>query len=162
MNKQEIAEILAKPYSQDLLSGKIPARFAYIGLDGDPRVIPVGFHWDGETLQIFTVPKSAKVKALQQNPRVSITIDTEGYPPKVLLLRGSAKVDLLDGVPDEYVEASGKIVPDDQFEQWQAGVRALYTQMVRISITFDWVKLLDFETTIPKAVEDIIREKQGS
>ncbi|HET6296476.1 MAG TPA: pyridoxamine 5'-phosphate oxidase family protein [Kribbella sp.] len=162
MNKQEIAEILAKPYSQDLLSGKIPARFAYIGLDGDPRVIPVGFHWDGETLQIFTVPKSAKVKALQQNPRVSITIDTEGYPPKVLLLRGSAKVDLLDGVPDEYVEASGKIVPDDQFEQWQEGVRALYTQMVRISITFDWVKLLDFETTIPKAVEDIIREKQGS
>ena len=162
MNKQEIAEILAKPYSQDLLSGKIPARFAYIGLDGDPRVIPVGFHWDGETLQIFTVPKSAKVKALQQNPRVSITIDTEGYPPKALLLRGSAKVDLLDGVPDEYVEASGKIVPDDQFEQWQEGVRALYTQMVRISITFDWVKLLDFETTIPKAVEDIIREKQGS
>jgi len=92
VNKQEIAEILAKPYSQDLLSGKIPARFAYIGLDGDPRVVPIGFHWDGETLQIFTVPKSAKVKALERNPRVSITIDTESFPPKVLLLRGSAKL----------------------------------------------------------------------
>ena len=162
MNKQEIAEVLAKPYSQELLSGKIPARFAYIGLDGDPRVVPVGFHWDGETLQIFTVPKSAKVRALQQNPRVSITIDTEGYPPKALLLRGAAELDLLEGVPDEYVEASGKIVPDDQFEQWQAGVRALYSQMYRITITPDWVKLLDFETTIPKAVEDLIRAHQGS
>ena len=160
MNKQEIAEILAKPYSQDLLSGKIPARFAYIGLDGDPRVVPIGFHWDGETLQIFTVPKSAKVKALERNPRVSITIDTESFPPKVLLLRGSAKLDLLEGVPDEYVEAGGKIVPDDQFDQWQEGVRALYQQMVRITITFDWVKLLDFETTLPKSVEDLILAQQ--
>ena len=31
--------------------------------------------------------------------------------------------------------------------------------MVVITITPTWAKLLDFETTIPKAVEDLIKEK---
>jgi hypothetical protein len=158
MNQHDIAEILAKPYSQELLNGKIPSRFAYLGLDGDPRVIPMGFHFDGTNLQFFTVPKAAKVKALQQNPRVSITIDTDGYPPKVLLLRGSVTVELVDGVPDEYL-ASGKNVPDEAFEGWKAGVLALYDSMAVITFTPDWVKLLDFETTIPKAVQDLIDAK---
>lgn len=159
MDSQQIAEILAKPYSQELLNGTIPARFAYIGLDGDPRVVPVGFHWVGERIHTFSAPKMAKVKALKKNPRVSITIDTEGYPPKALLLRGTAELTLEDGVPADYL-ATGKLVPEDQFEGWKAGVEAIYDQMVRISITFDWAKLLDFETTIPKAVEDLIAAKQ--
>lgn len=34
--------------------------------------------------------------------------------------------------------------------------------MVVITITPTWVKLLDFETTIPKAVEDLIKEKTAA
>ncbi|TDO52507.1 pyridoxamine 5'-phosphate oxidase [Kribbella sp. VKM Ac-2527] len=161
MTKEEIAEVLAKPYSQDLLTGGIPARFAYVGLDGDPRVIPIAFLWDGEHIVVCTVPASAKVSALRKHPRASITIDTESYPPKVLLIRGSVELEIVDGIPDEYVEASFKLVPADQQEAWKAGVTALYDQMCRITITPDWVKLLDFETTIPKAVEDIITAKQA-
>jgi len=160
MNRTEIAEILAKPYSQQLLTGTTPARFAYVALDGGPRVVPVGFHWDGERFHTFSTPKMAKVKALQQNPRVSITIDTEGFPPKALLLRGTAELSLEDGVPADYL-ASGKLVPADQFENWKAGVEALYDQMYRITVTLDWVKLLDFETTLPKAVQDLIEAKAG-
>jgi len=40
-------------------------------------------------------------------------------------------------------------------------VRALYDEMVRITSEPDWAKLLDFETTIPKAVEDLARAKMG-
>ena len=47
MNTDEIAEILAKPYAQQLLNGPEPARLAYNGLDGDPRVIPIGFWTEG-------------------------------------------------------------------------------------------------------------------
>jgi hypothetical protein len=160
MNSQEIAEILSTPYSQELLSGGIPARFAYVGLDGGPRVIPIAFLWDGSRIVVCTVPKSAKVRALQQNPRVSITIDTDSYPPKVLLIRGSATLEMVDGIPEEYLVASRKLVPDHEYEGWKAGVTALYDQMCRITVTPDWAKLLDFETTIPKAVEDIIRSAQ--
>lgn len=152
-----VTEILAKPLSQELLASGIPARLAYTALDGDPRVIPIGFLWIGPQIEMYTVPTSAKVKALQKNPRVAITIDTEEFPPNVLLIRGSASLELVDGIPDGYVVAARKVVPAEQMEGWEAGIRALYKQMVTITITPDWAKLLDFETTLPKAVEDLVK-----
>jgi nitroimidazol reductase NimA-like FMN-containing flavoprotein (pyridoxamine 5'-phosphate oxidase superfamily) len=65
MTNEEIAEILAKPYAQQLLNGPEPARMAYVGLDGGPRVIPIGFWTEGARIVMATVPKSAKVAALQ-------------------------------------------------------------------------------------------------
>jgi hypothetical protein len=161
MQQQEITDVMGKQISQDLLASGTPARFAYVGLDGDPRVVPIAFHWNGSQLLIFTVPKSAKVAALLQKPRVAITIDTEGYPPHVLLVRGAASLESVDGVPADYLEASRKIVPAEQFDDWEAGVRALYEQMVCITIEPDWAKLLDFETTIPTAVEYLVRAYQA-
>lgn len=161
MQTEQVVAELGKPIAQELLNGSIPARLAYVGVDGDPRVIPIGFLWDGSRIVVCTVPTSAKVRALRQNPRVAITIDTEGFPPRVLFVRGAASLELVDGVPTEYVEASGKLVPDDAFEGWQSSVRSLYDQMIRITITPDWAKLLDFETTLPKSVEDIIAAKAG-
>jgi hypothetical protein len=160
MEQQDVADVMAKPISQELLGSAIPARFAYVGLDGDPRVVPIGFLWNGSQIVMGTVPTSAKVRALQQNPRVAITIDTEGFPPRVLLIRGAASTELVDGVSADYIEASRKLVPAEQFDGWEAGVRALYQQMVLITIEPDWAKLLDFETTIPKAVEDLVRAQQ--
>jgi len=161
MTKQEIAEILARPYAQQLLNGAEPARLAYNGLDGDPRVIPIGFWTEGEQILMATVPKSAKVAALRKNPKVALTIDQGAFPPKVLLIRGSADVEVVDGVPDGYLTAGHKVMTDDQYPEWLAGVQSLYDEMVVITITPTWVKLLDFETTIPKAVEDLIIAKQS-
>ena len=161
MNQQDIADVMGRPISRELLGSSIPARVAYVGVDGDPRVVPIGFHWNGSHIVMCTVPKSAKVRALQQNPRVAITIDTESYPPRVLLVRGAATVELVDGVPVEYVEASRRLVPAESFDAWEAGVRALYEQMIRITVEPDWAKLLDFETTLPQAVEDLVRTYQA-
>jgi hypothetical protein len=161
VNQNDVDEIMQKPISAQLLSSSIPARLAYIGVDGDPRVIPIGFLWTETRVLMFTVPKAAKVRAIQKNPRVAITIDTESFPPHVLLIGGSATLELLEGVPAEYVEAARKVVPAAQFDEWEAGVRGLYEQMVRITITPDWAKLLDFETTIPKAVADLIQAQQN-
>ena len=60
-----------------------------------------------------------------------------------------------------YVEASRKVVPPAEFEGWEQGVRALYDRMALITVTPGWAKLLDFETTIPQAVEDLLKEKTG-
>ncbi len=160
MDRNEVAEVLGKPISQELMGSSIPARLAYTGVDGEPRVVPVSFWWNGAQLLVFTVPNAAKVRALQENPRVAITIDTqEQWPPRVLLIRGTARLEVVDGVPDEYVEASRKVTPGAVFADWEAGVRGLYDQMVRITIEPDWAKLLDFETTLPKAVEDLIQAR---
>ena len=159
MTNEEIAEILAKPYAQQLLNGPEPARLAYDGLDGAPRVIPMGFWTEGQRLLMGTVPKSAKVAALRKNPRVALTIDRAGMPPRTLLVRGGATVEIVDGVPEEYVTAARKIVPAEAMPSWEAGVRALYDEMAVITVTPDHVVLHDFETTLPKAVADLIAAK---
>ncbi|WP_214402304.1 pyridoxamine 5'-phosphate oxidase family protein [Pseudonocardia lacus] len=157
MDHHEVAEVLDKPISQELLGSSIPARLAYVGVDGAPRAIPIAFSWTGEQVLMATVPKSAKVRALRRNPRVALTIDTQDqWPPRVLLVRGATRLDLVDGVPDAYVEGSRKLVPTEHFGSWEQGVRALYQQMVLITVEPDWAKLLDFETTIPQAVEDLV------
>ena len=144
------------------MSSGIPARVAYDGLDGSPRVIPIAFHWDGKNIVICTLPNSAKVPALEANPNVAITIDTDSFPPNVLLVRGTASNEVVDGIPDEYFAASRKLVGDDQWDGWVAGVRQLYEQMVRITIEPTWAKLLDFETTIPSAVQQLVEQHQQS
>lgn len=40
-------------------------------------------------------------------------------------------------------------------------MQGLYDEVVVITITPTWAKLLDFESTIPKAVEDLIEEKSA-
>ena len=111
---------------------------------------------------IGTVPTSAKVAALRANPKVAITIDTSTFPPKVLLIRGTAELETVDGVPEGYLEGGRKFMTAEQFVEWEAGVKGLYDQMVVITVTPTWVKLLDFETTIPKSVEDLVKEKYPS
>lgn len=151
------------PVARRLLDSANPARLAYVALDGTPRVVPVGFFWNGSTLVIGTVSGSAKVAALRANPVVAVTIDTSppAWPPNVLLIRGTAKISTVDGVFPEYVAASKKLTPTAEFPQWEAGVRALYDEMTRIDITPTWARIHDFETRIPQAVEDLAKAKFG-
>ena len=48
MRPEQVAEVMHDPLAQELLHSAIPARMAYNGTDGNPRVIPVGFLWKNE------------------------------------------------------------------------------------------------------------------
>ena len=71
MKREDVIDVLNDPLAQELLRSPIPARLAYDGLDGYPRAIPIGYHWDGEQLIACTAAIAPKVPALQKNPRVS-------------------------------------------------------------------------------------------
>jgi len=159
MQQNEITEILNRPISQELLARDL-TRLAYIAKDGTPRSIPIGFTWNGSTIVMCTAKNAAKVSALRHNPAVALTIDTEVHPPKILLLRGRAEVEVVDGIPDEYLEMNGSytMTPEQRVE-WEAEVRSLYDGMARISVAPTWAKLIDFETTLPSAVEELIRQR---
>lgn len=163
MSPQEIRAAMEDPVAQRLLDSANPARLAYVARDGTPRVVPVGFHWDGVTFVVGTAPRAAKVAALQANPAVALTIDTSPptWPPNALLVRGTATVNLVEGAFPEYVAGSKKVIPAEEFANWESGVHALYDQMARIDITPTWVKIHDFDTRIPKAVEDLVKAKFG-
>lgn len=158
MNENQIGEILAKPYARQLLSTSL-ARLAYAGLDGDPRVVPIGFWTEDGRVVMATTPNAPKVAALRAKPKVALTIDTDAFPPKVLLIRGEVGLETVDGVPEGYIESGRRSIAEEQYAEWETGVRNLYDQMVVIRVTPTWVKLLDFETTIPQAVEELVQLK---
>jgi hypothetical protein len=43
MRQQDVARVLSDPLAQELMQSNIPARLAYVGPDGFPRAIPIGF-----------------------------------------------------------------------------------------------------------------------
>ena len=160
MRPDEITEVLQRPLSQQLLARDV-ARLAYTAGDGTPRAIPISFTWNGSRIVMCTTTNAPKLAALRRNPAVALTIDTEVHPPAILLLRGRAELDVVDGIPDEYLQMNGsyQMTPAQRVE-WEAEVRSLYDSMVRIVVTPTWAKLIDFDTTLPSAVEELIRQRE--
>lgn len=159
MEPTEIAEILNRPLSRELLARDL-TRLAYVATDGTPRSIPIAFTWNGAQIVLCTTKNAPKLFALRKNPMVALTIDTEVHPPKILLLRGRAELDVVDGIPDEYLQMNGSYqMTAEQRVTWEAEVRSLYDGMVRIVVTPTWAKLIDFDTTLPSAVEELIRQR---
>ena len=158
MDQEKVIQVLNDPLGQDLLHTNL-VRLAYIGGDGYPRVIPIGFYWNGAQIIICTATSAPKVRSLANNPKVALTIDTNTQPPHVLLVRGTAHIEVVDGVPFEYLEASKKGIPEQQWNSFEAQVRALYKQMARIAITPEWAKLFDFETRLPDFLEQLAGRK---
>jgi len=145
-------ELLQHPAAQELLHSKIPARLAYVWTDGTPRVIPIWFHWNGREVVMATPPRAPKLKALAKNPKVSLTIDDNTFPHKVLLIRGTARLEPVGGIVPEYAAAAERYFDPKLAEAWLTQLRALVSSQVRITVTPEWVGLLDFETRFPSAL----------
>ena len=136
VQRSEIAEVLNRPLSQELLARDL-TRLAYVAKDGTPRNVPIAFTWNGTEIVMCTTKNAPKLPALRDNPTVALTIDTEVHPPKILLIRGRAELDYVDGIPDEYLQANSsyEMTPEQRVE-WEAEVRSLYHDgMVRIVVT---------------------------
>lgn len=144
MKPTEVAEELTQPGAQDLLRSPTLARLAYTGPDGFPRVVPIGFHWDGEQVIVCTATTSPKVRALTSNGLVALTVDTDFAPAKSLSIRGIARLETVDGVPAEFIEASKKALRGEQLQEFEAQVRSLYKRMVRISVRPQWARFYGF------------------
>jgi Pyridoxamine 5'-phosphate oxidase len=159
MRPNEVTAILNLPISQELLARDV-LRMAYVAKDGTPRTIPIAFTWNGKEIIVCTTKNAPKLPSLRRNPEVALTIDTEVHPPKILLIRGRADLDVVDDIPEEYLQMNGsyEMTPEQRVE-WEAEVRSLYDGMVRIVITPTWAKLIDFETTLPTAVEELVQRR---
>ena len=160
MNPSAVAEVLNKPLSRELLARDL-TRLAFVAPDGTPRSIPIGFFWNGTEIVMCTAKNARKLPMLRRNPAVAMTIDTESHPPKVLLMRGRAELDVVDGIPYEYLQWNGayEMTPEQRAE-WEVGVRSLYDGMVRVVVKPTWAKLIDFETTLPTAIEELMEQQK--
>jgi len=150
--QQGMLELLQHPISQELLHSKIPARLAYNATDGTPRVVPIWFHWNGREIVMGTPPKAPKLNSLTRNPKVALTIDDNNFPHKVLMIRGSARLETVAGIVPEYAAAAERYFGPEQGRAWVKQLGSMTSSMVRITITPEWVGLLDFQTRFPSAI----------
>jgi hypothetical protein len=66
--KRGSVALLEDPVATELLQSDIPARLAYTGIDGLPRVVPVWSEWNGRGIVIVSPATSAKLKESGQEP----------------------------------------------------------------------------------------------
>jgi hypothetical protein len=151
MVQQGSLELLNDPVAEKLLRSTIPARLAYTWPDGTPRVVPVWFHWTGKQVIVGSPARAPKLRAIAADPRVALTIDDHtAWPYRVLMVRGTADVEMLDDVVAEYVLSAERYFGAEQGPAWVATLRG--KPMGRIAITPTWVGILDFETRFPSAL----------
>ena len=151
--KQGSVALLQSEVAQRLLQARLPARLAYQWVDGTPRVIPIGFHWNGTELVFGTPPDSPKMRALRDGVWAAASIDTEEMPCQVLQVRGRIRIDTVDGVAPEYEQATLRVLGEEQGQAWLATLRPITSSMSRIFLRPEWVAVLDFETRFPSALE---------
>jgi PPOX class probable F420-dependent enzyme len=74
-------------------------------VDGEhtPQPRPVWFHWDGETLLIFSQEDKAKLRHIAGNPRVALSFNTDEEGGDVVVLIGEARI--LDEAPRDRLDA---------------------------------------------------------
>jgi len=162
-SKQGDVGLLQHPVAQKLLQSKLPAHLAYTWRDGTPRVIPIGFHWNGQEIVLATTPDAPKMKVLKDGAKVAVTIDATSFPPKVLMIRGTVRTDTVDGLAPEYVAMIHRTMGKEDAQTILGQAGALYPQQARIFIRPDWVGLHDYETRLPSSVERAIeRSKVGA
>jgi nitroimidazol reductase NimA-like FMN-containing flavoprotein (pyridoxamine 5'-phosphate oxidase superfamily) len=164
MERQDIDDELARTGAQELLTTASIARLAYLGKDGTPRVIPVGFYWTGDQVVISTASTSPKVTALSARPDVALTIDAGATPDQArsLSIRGRASVEIVDSLTEEYLAGARKTMDAETAAQFERNSRELYDRMARIAITPQWVRYYDFGAgLLPQFLQDLARRNQS-
>lgn len=161
VTRQGSLDLLDDPVAQQLLHSHIPARLAYTWTDGTPRVVPIGFHWTGEELALGTFPDAPKMRALRDGTKVAVSIDSDRMPCKVLLIRGSVRLEEVEGIAPEYEAMARRIQSEEEAEQLLASMRQITPEMSVIYVRPEWVGILDFETRFPSALERRVEAAQA-
>jgi hypothetical protein len=153
--------LLDTELAQWLLAAPIPARLAFIALDGTPRVVPTWFHWTGQDLVMPTYTAgpnigvrhpAARLAALRARPDVAVTIDTDTFPPQSLSLRGQVEITEVDGLAPEYAAAARRYLGADAAGAMLAGLDQPGTAQARIVLRPSWAGLIDFDSRRPSAL----------
>lgn len=149
--------LLETDVARRLLSSTIPARLAYVAVDGTPRVVATWVEWNGEEAVMATYlagpaagirHPAARVAALRANPDVALIIDTDTSPAQSVTIRGRAHIDEIDGLAPEYVSSARRYL-GDAAEGLLAAMDQPGTVQARIAVRPSWVGVLDFVERLP-------------
>ena len=135
MNHEELRRFLSDPRL---------AKVATLKKDGSPHITPVWFDFDGTHLYLSSSPKTTKVKNIQRDNRVAVTIANEDGS-KVAIFEGTAEVSEDKGRA-KAIAFTKRYLPADQVDAFlkqpmMAEPRVVVTVRPRKTISWDYSKL---------------------
>lgn len=107
-------------------------------------------------------PGAPKEKALRNGDKVALTIDSDTFPYKVLLVRGTVRTDVVEGVAPEYVAAAKRVLGEEGGAGWVAQVGPIFETTTRVFVTPAWVGVIDMEQRFPNAIERGMEKAQSA
>lgn len=78
---------------QRRLKGEQIVWLTTVGAEGEPHPRPVWFLWRDTELIIYSQPNTHKLAHIQQNPQVSLNLDSDGRGGDIVVFYGTALVD---------------------------------------------------------------------
>lgn len=107
-----------------------------IAKSGQPVPRLVWFYFDGVDLIVYTMPGTAKVRHIRNNPHVSLNLDSDGNGGGIIVVAGTASVDSPDIDPRDDAPYWAKYRADAE----RFGIsEAMATYNTRLRITIDKV-----------------------
>jgi PPOX class probable F420-dependent enzyme len=102
---------------------------------GTPQPVPVWFLWDGEaSVLLYSQPKTAKLRNIERNPRVSLHLDGDGGGGDIVVVTGRAQVSG-DPSADEVPEYVAKYAARIEGNNWTpASFAQQYSVPIRIEL----------------------------
>jgi PPOX class probable F420-dependent enzyme len=112
---------------RDLLDKKSFAHLATVGPDGSPQVTPVWVDYDGTHVRFNTAKGRVKVKNLERNPKVALSIQDPDNPYRYVQVRGRI-ADVTENGADAHIDAlAKKYIGQDRYPYRKPGeVRVTY------------------------------------
>jgi PPOX class probable F420-dependent enzyme len=112
--------------AQELWSSEKVIWLTTVRPDGAPWPNPVWFLWDGATFLVYSAP-GVKVRNIEQNPKVSLSLNGDGWNRDIVIVAGEARV-------------AGEEPPAAQspayLEKYRAGIERLELDADRFSQTY--------------------------
>src|SRR5262245_53629842 len=149
--------LLHTAVAQRLLHLPAPARLAYTGLDGTPRVLPINSIWVDDELVNGSFAGNHKLRALRARPEIAVCIDTIDDGAETLLLRGKVSLTEVVGLLPDYAAAHRKVIGGESSDAYLAAIDQPGLEMVRIGLRPTWVGVLDFRDRLPDRTPEQVR-----
>lgn len=89
---------------EDLLTRPLIGHLATVRPDGEPAVTPMWYSWDGELLRFTHTTRRAKLRNIEHNPNVALSVLDPDRPYRYLQARGTVEKIEPDPTGAFYVE----------------------------------------------------------
>src|SRR4051794_37778276 len=103
-----------------------------------PQPSPVWFHWDGETILIYSRPDTQKLRNIARSAKVSLHLNCDPWGYDVVIITGDARIDASAPLVREVPTFVQKYVHDLQSAKSMADFDRImdgYTVAIRVTPT---------------------------